>query len=345
MNGWNVVITIGAMILTFWSDVVPTADAEAPLGILIGICSRGGAGGGRSASGDAAPMEIMMQKIKTMTRAVATSSIWSTWSLQRNGGGYHESSSSASSYSSSSSSSSNGQPPPPPVLVQNNNNGARAATLVTTATSPKGHPKMVRLDDGRQQQEGMETIEETETFEEDEDDDDEAYIPARGRRQQQQQNWQSTIRTAARPPPTSSFSYGRTFDATQQSRTASGNDRTLIMTQHQEERRIQAMATGEVSLPMGGRAGVATQSYDEEEYPQDEVEEEEEEEEEMSTAAVVRRTEIGRTRAETRLPNGTIKVIEEVEYDDGTRQLLESFEERIGGGRGWRGPREDPPEH
>jgi hypothetical protein len=107
------------------------------------------------------------------------------------------------------------------------------------------------------------------------------------------------------------------------------------MTQHHEEGRRQVIETLEVSLPMGGRAGVVTQYYnDEEEYPQDEVEEEE------SLTTAVRRTEVARTRAETRMPNGsTIQVIEEVEYDDGTRQ------ERIGGGRGWRGPREDPPEH
>lgn len=116
------------------------------------------------------------------------------------------------------------------------------------------------------------------------------------------------------------------------------------MTPHQEEGRRQVMETVEISLPMGGRAGAGvatTYYYDEEEYPQDEVEEEKE----ILTAATVRRTEVGRTRAETRMPNGTIQVIEEVEYDDGTRQVLQSFEERIGGGRGWRGPREDPPEH
>jgi hypothetical protein len=60
-------------------------------------------------------------------------------------------------------------------------------------------------------------------------------------------------------------------------------------------------------------------------------------------AAVV---EIGRTRGESKMPHGGVKVIEEIEYSDGTKEVVESIEEPTmiveGARRGRRGM--DPPE-
>jgi hypothetical protein len=56
--------------------------------------------------------------------------------------------------------------------------------------------------------------------------------------------------------------------------------------------------------------------------------------------------EIGRTRGESKMHNGGVKVIEEIEYSDGTKEVVESIEEPTmiveGARRGHRGM--DPPE-
>jgi hypothetical protein len=90
----------------------------------------------------------------------------------------------------------------------------------------------------------------------------------------------------------------QTFCVREEMMTAEGNLRTVEMTQHTDGRQKMVETVEEPSMIGDGDAA-------------------------GNGHPVV---EINRTRAESRMPDGTIKVVEEIEYLDGTTELLESFE-------------------
>jgi hypothetical protein len=115
----------------------------------------------------------------------------------------------------------------------------------------------------------------------------------------------------------------QTFCVREEMMTAEGNPRTVEMTHHTDGRQEMVETVEEPSLigvGDGGKNGAGN----------------------GNPAAVV---EINRTRAESRMPNGTIKVVEEIVYSDGTKELIESFDEPSMIGGAWSGGvGMDPPE-
>jgi hypothetical protein len=303
-NGFNVLILIGLIVLTFWIEV-----PEQPL--LTGCCGSGsiGVGGAPTSTGDTPPAP------PTNTTSGPT------FAQQQQ----------SNMFVTSSPSWSSPPPPPPPIVT----------CTRTEMVTPQGH-KMIRevrmYPDGRQEVTETTIEDESEALVDEEEDEEEEKVIVVEEHQQQQ-------------PP---LLHGQTVCVTEEMRTVDGNRKTVATTQHTDGRH-EVIETVEEPSMMSDTTSPQQQQQPQQQQPPHYGDyyyprRDEHDEEEGFTASMVV-TEVRRTRAEMRMPRGNIKVIEEVEYSDGTLEVLESFVEpsRIGtgGGRtgGWNGPSMDPPEN